>query len=99
MLMVKVEYANQVVREFIAEHGMALLPHKIIQVCAEYDYTVQKMTSKDRIFAGLRYSEFLTNENTNQAYWHASDFSQKLCEKHGIDFTWLMEEMREMGWH
>jgi hypothetical protein len=100
--MISVTYANKVLKDFIAENGKDLLPieiNNILERNAKNDYpfkVVEKLTLRDRIIASMRYSEFLTDGSTNEEYYNADIFAQKLRTKHNIDFTWLMAECEKL---
>jgi hypothetical protein len=95
------EYANRVLKEFLAENGQELLIFKIIEVCQKHAKTDESnsLSKKDLVFAGLRYPEFLTDSSDDRVLLIASEFANALRAKYGIDFNTLRDRMAYMGWH
>lgn len=102
--MVKVEYAVKVLRDFLELNGPELLPLKIVEIGKEHNEKMaengfNKMSDKDSVIIGLRYYEFLADNTSDEGYSRAIALSEGLLTKFGIDYNWLAEECKKLGWH
>lgn len=97
MLEVSAGYANKVIRDFLKENGMAALKFEVLRALDKHKNN-ESITKAERVFCGLRYSEFFAGETTNTAYVAASDFADMLRQRYSIDFETLRQDLAKFGW-
>lgn len=58
-----------------------------------------KITEKDKFYAGLRYSEFLADSDSDESYVFAEKLRSEYYDVLDISFDYIVEELRKLGWH
>jgi 23S rRNA pseudoU1915 N3-methylase RlmH len=99
--MLKTNYVNQVIRNYLKENGKELLHFEILRIIEKNhnDNYKSTLTQQEKILAGLRYSEFFAEETTDQEYYNSELFAESLRNKYNIDYNDLIQKCKLIGLH
>lgn len=92
---INIEYVVRSIRKFIEEFGVEAIPFKIKNIIETTEHGTR--SQKDCALCGLRYSEFLAENDSDDSLIEAVELQDYLHTKLGIDFEQLMADMKKIG--
>jgi hypothetical protein len=95
----KIGYINTVIKNFITHNGIELLAQEINRIINKQGNNIawRVLTQEEMILAGLRYSEYYTEETTDQEYYNAANLAEKLRNKYNITWNYIYNECLNLG--